>query len=58
MTYDYFRQLHIFDRKGLIETSTIGNLNAALKDIGDIERSATVSRFIDPEITGLATQVK
>ncbi len=58
MTYDYFRQLRIFDRQGLIETSTIGNLIAALKDIGDIEQSAAVSRFIDPEITGLASQVK
>jgi ABC-type nitrate/sulfonate/bicarbonate transport system substrate-binding protein len=58
MTYDYFRELRIFDRRGLIETSTIGNLIAALKDIGDVAPSAQVGRFIDPEITGLASQVK
>jgi X-X-X-Leu-X-X-Gly heptad repeat protein len=58
LTYDYFRQLRIFDRRGLIEAATIGSLIDALKDIGDIERSAAVSRFIDPEITALALQVK
>jgi NitT/TauT family transport system substrate-binding protein len=57
-TYDYYKSLHIFDRKGLVEASTVGNLIKAMQDIGDLEGSLDVNRFIDPEITGLAAQVK
>jgi NitT/TauT family transport system substrate-binding protein len=57
-TYDYYRALHIFDRKGLIEASTVGNLIKAMQDMGDLEGSVDVARFIDPEITPLAAQVK
>jgi len=57
-TYDYYRALHIFDRTGLIEASTVGNLIKAMKDMGDLEGSVDVSRFIDPDITALAAQVK
>jgi ABC-type nitrate/sulfonate/bicarbonate transport system substrate-binding protein len=58
MTYDYYRALHMFDRKGLVEASTVGNLIKAMQDMGDLEGSLDVSRFIDPEITPLAAQVK
>lgn len=58
MTYDYYRAQHIFDRKGLIETSTVGNLIKAMQEMGDLEGSLDVSRFIDPEITPLAAQVQ
>jgi NitT/TauT family transport system substrate-binding protein len=58
MTYDYYRALHIFDRRGLIEASSIGNLIKAMKDIGDLDGSLDVARFIDPDLTSLATQVK
>jgi len=57
-TYDYYRALHIFDRRGLIEASSVGNLLKAMRDIGDYEGPLEVKRFIDPEITGLAAQVK
>ena len=57
-TYDYYRSLRIFDRKGLVEASTIGNLIKAMQDIGDLEGTLDVSRFIDPDITSLAAQVK
>ena len=57
-TYDYYKSLHIFDRKGLVEASTVGNLIKAMQDIGDLEGSLDVNRFIDPEITSLAAQVK
>lgn len=57
-TYDYYRRLHIFDHKGLIEASTVGNLINAMKDMGDLEGSIDVSRFIDPAITPLAAQVQ
>jgi ABC-type nitrate/sulfonate/bicarbonate transport system substrate-binding protein len=58
LTYDYYRELHIFDHKGLIEASTIGNLIKAMHDMGDFQGAPDVSRFIDPDITPLAAQVK
>ncbi len=57
-TYDYYRSLHIFDHKGLVEASTIGNLIKVMQDMGDLEGSLDVTRFIDPDITPLAAQVK
>ena len=57
-TYDYYRSLHIFDHKGLLQASTVGNLIKAMQDMGDLEGSLDVGRFIDPEITPLAAQVK
>jgi hypothetical protein len=36
----------------------VGNLIKAMQDIGDLEGSLDVHRFIDPEITDLAAQVK
>jgi ABC-type nitrate/sulfonate/bicarbonate transport system substrate-binding protein len=58
ITYDYYRALRIFDRRGLIEASSIGNLIKAMKDIGDLDGSPDVARFIDPGLTSLAAQVK
>lgn len=58
LTYDLFRKLKIFDRKGTIDGSSIGNLVKALKDLGDIEGSADVARFMDPEISRLASGIK
>jgi NitT/TauT family transport system substrate-binding protein len=58
MAYDYYRTLHIFDRKGLVEASSVGNLIKAMQDMGDLEGSLDVGRFIDPDITSLAAQVK
>jgi ABC-type nitrate/sulfonate/bicarbonate transport system substrate-binding protein len=57
-TYDYYRELHIFDRKGLIEASSVGNLIRAMHDMGDFDGALDVGRFIDPDITSLASQVK
>jgi NitT/TauT family transport system substrate-binding protein len=58
MTYDYYRTLRIFDRRGLIEASSIGNLIKAMKDMGDLGGSLDVARFVDPDLTSLAAQVK
>jgi ABC-type nitrate/sulfonate/bicarbonate transport system substrate-binding protein len=58
MTYDYYRELHIFDHKGLVEASSVNNLIKAMHDMGDFEGALDVSRFIDPDITPLAAQVK
>lgn len=56
--YDYYKQLKIFDHKGLIAASTLGNLAKALKDIGDLEGSTDVARFQHPEMAALAAAVK
>jgi NitT/TauT family transport system substrate-binding protein len=58
MAYDYCRTLHIFDHKGLVEASSVGNLIKAMQDMGDLVGSLDVGRFIDPDITSLAAQVK
>ena len=58
MTYDYYRRLRIFDRRGLLEASTLGNLIKAMQDMGDLDGSLNVRRFIDPNITSLAAQVE
>lgn len=57
-TYDYYRQLHIFDHKGSIESDVVGNLIKAMQQMDDFDGPRDISRFIDPEITGLAAQVK
>lgn len=57
-TYDLFRKIKIFDRKGTIEGSSIGNLVKALKDLGDVEGSPDLARFMDPELSHLAAQAK
>src|SRR6516225_6322886 len=46
LTYDYYRRLRIFDHRGLIEASTIGNLIKAMHEMGDLEGSLDVRRFI------------
>ena len=58
MTYDYYRALRIFDQRGLIEASSIGNLIKAMQDIGDLHGSLDAARFTDPELNSLAAQAK
>jgi NitT/TauT family transport system substrate-binding protein len=58
MAYDYYRTLRIFDHKGLVEASSVGNLIKAMQEMGDLEGSLDVGRFIDPDITSLAAQVR
>lgn len=58
MTYDYYRQINIFDRVGLVGSSEVKTLAEAMKSIGDLEGSTDVGRFADPEIVELAKQVK
>ena len=57
-TYDYYRQLHVFDHKGSIESTVVGNLLKAMQEMNDFDGPRDISRFVDPDITGLATQVK
>jgi len=57
-TYDYYRRLHVFDHKGSIESATVGNLIKAMQQMDDFDGPRDIGRFVDPDITGLAAQVK
>lgn len=57
-TYQVYRRLKVFDRKGLIGASQIGNLLKVLKDFGELEGSTDVARFVNPEFAGMADAVK
>jgi NitT/TauT family transport system substrate-binding protein len=57
-TYDYYRQLHVFDHKGSIESATVGNLIKAMQQMDDFDGPRDIGRFVDPDITGFAAQVK
>jgi len=57
-TYDYYRQLHVFDHKGLIESATVANLIKAMQQMDDFDGPRDIGRFVDPDITGVAAQVK
>ena len=50
-TYDFYQQLKIFDRVGLIANSGVENLLKILKEFGDVEGSIDVARYFDPSIT-------
>jgi ABC-type nitrate/sulfonate/bicarbonate transport system substrate-binding protein len=57
-TYDYYRRLHVFDHKGSIESAVVGNLIKAMQQMDDFDGPRDIGRFVDPDITGLAAQVK
>jgi len=57
-TYDYYRQLRVFDHRGAIESDTVRNLVKAMQQMDDFDGPRDVSRFVTPEITGLAAQVR
>jgi NitT/TauT family transport system substrate-binding protein len=57
-TYDYYRRLRVFDHRGSIESATVANLVKAMQQMDDFDGPRDVARFVDPEITGLAAQVK
>jgi NitT/TauT family transport system substrate-binding protein len=57
-TYDYYRQLHVFDHRGSIESATVGNLIKAMQQMDNFDGPRDIGRFVDPDITGLAAQVK
>ncbi len=57
-TYDYYRRLRVFDHKGSIESDVVGNLIKAMQQMDDFDGPRDISRFVDPDIIGLAGQVK
>ncbi len=56
-TYDYYRRLRVFDHKGSIESDVVGNLIKAMQQMDDFDGPRDISRFVDPDIIGLAGQV-
>jgi NitT/TauT family transport system substrate-binding protein len=55
-TYDYYRQLHIFDHQGAIESATVENLIKAMQEMNNFNGPRDIGKFINPEITGLAAR--
>ena len=49
-TWDFYQDLKIFDRVGLVAKSGIENLLKVLKELGDIEGSVDVERYHDASI--------
>jgi ABC-type nitrate/sulfonate/bicarbonate transport system substrate-binding protein len=57
-TYDYYRQLHVFDHRGSIESATVRNLITAMQEMHDFDGPRAIDRFIDPDLTGIAAKIK
>ncbi|MDB5411207.1 MAG: transporter substrate-binding protein [Rhodospirillales bacterium] len=49
-TYGFFQDLKIYDAKGSVIDSGLGNLLKIMKDLGEIDGSSDVARFYDPSI--------
>lgn len=49
-TFDFFHELKMYDRSGLIPNSGVEALLKVLKDLGELDGSTDVSRFYDPSI--------
>ncbi len=57
-TYDYYRRINLFDRKGVADASQVGTLSKAMKGLGDLDGPTDLAHFVDPEIGGWAAQVR
>jgi ABC-type nitrate/sulfonate/bicarbonate transport system substrate-binding protein len=57
-TYDYYRQLHVFDHRGSIESATVRNLITAMQEMHDFDGPRAIDRFIDPDLTAIAAKIK
>ncbi len=49
-TYDFFRELKLYDRKGSVVDSGLANLLKVMKELGDLDGPPDVARFYDPTI--------
>lgn len=57
-SYDYYRQLHVFDHRGSIQSATVGNLLKAMQEMHDFDGPRAIDRFIDPDLAALAAKVR
>ena len=57
-TYDLYRKLKVFPRKGTLADSQLGTIIKALQDVGELDGAPDLARFIDPEISAIVASVK
>ena len=57
-TYDLYRKLKVFPRKGSLANSQIETIIKALQDVGELDGSPDLARFIDPQIAAIVDGVK
>lgn len=57
-TYDLYRKLKVFPRRGTLADSQIGTIVKALQDVGELDGSPDLVRFIDPQIAAIVAGVK
>ncbi len=57
-TYDLYRKLQIFPRKGSLVDSQIATIIKALQEAGELDGSPELARFIDPQIAAIVEGVK
>lgn len=57
-TYDLYRKLQVFPRKGALADSQIATIIKALQDVGELDGPPEVARFIDPRIASIVEGVK
>ncbi|MDB5643690.1 MAG: alkanesulfonate transporter substrate-binding subunit [Hyphomicrobiales bacterium] len=57
-TYDLYRKLQVFPRKGTLAGSQIATIIKALQDVGELDGPPDVARFIDPQIASIVEGVK
>jgi NitT/TauT family transport system substrate-binding protein len=57
-TYDLYRKLQVFPRKGTMAGSQIASIIQALQDVGELDGPPDVARFIDPQIAAIVESVK
>ena len=57
-TYDLYRKLKVFPRKGTLADSQIGTIISALQEVGELDGKPDLARFIDPEIAAIVAEVR
>ena len=57
-TYDLYRRLQVFPRKGSLVDSQIATINKGLQEVGELDGSPEIARFVDPQIAAIIDGVK
>jgi NitT/TauT family transport system substrate-binding protein len=57
-TYDLYRKLQVFPRKGVMAGSQIASIIKALQEVGELDGPPDIARFIDPQIASIVESVR
>ena len=57
-TYDLYRKLKVFPRKGTLQDSQLGRILKIMREEGELSGAADLARFIDPEIAAIVAAVQ